>query len=174
MSLSIHMPASVSFPSTPSAPSSPSSSKHSSRSPHRSTSPSHSRRKSSLCLNQPIVIPVPPGLLSSPHLHAQSMLPKYPAAHVPSQKDEDWLGDTIPISTNGMHDDDARGVLGKKGQSDIIGSKGMADGRNNWIREERSGRPTAPTRKISTTSPPLVHWRAQHPPSSFHPEEQHH
>ncbi|TFK72525.1 hypothetical protein BDN72DRAFT_836092 [Pluteus cervinus] len=59
-------------------------------------------RKKSLCLpNQPLHVPVPPSLLQSPYLNSpQSIFQRAASApRLPSEEDEEWLQDTVPLSS---------------------------------------------------------------------------
>ncbi|KAF8638520.1 hypothetical protein AX16_010502 [Volvariella volvacea WC 439] len=76
-------------------------------------------RKRSLCLpnpNQSLHVPIPPSLLQSPYLNSpQSIFQRTVSApRLPSEEDEEWLQDTVPISGQiraGSYDRDGNGYL---------------------------------------------------------------
>ncbi|KAG6920004.1 hypothetical protein DXG01_013353 [Tephrocybe rancida] len=58
-----------------------------------------SRRKSLQLPPRPVKVPIPPSLLQSPYLDPQSIFQRtISAPHYPSEEDERWLQDTVPLS----------------------------------------------------------------------------
>ncbi|KAK7466902.1 hypothetical protein VKT23_003966 [Stygiomarasmius scandens] len=71
-------------------------------------------RQSSLKLTKANVhIPIPPSLLQSPHLNPESIFQKVASApSTPSEADERWLQDTVPLTwTKNTDGDDPSGSL---------------------------------------------------------------
>ncbi|PPQ68974.1 hypothetical protein CVT24_000363 [Panaeolus cyanescens] len=65
------------------------------------TSSSSSRRKSSLRLAQPPPIPVPPSLRTSPYLNCPAFKQDITSPRLPTEEEERWLQDTVPLSAEG-------------------------------------------------------------------------
>ncbi|KAJ2917664.1 hypothetical protein MD484_g2810, partial [Candolleomyces efflorescens] len=71
--------------------------------PSSSSSSAIKPRRNSLRLStQPHSVPVPPSLLQSPYLTAPKRPPPSQApSHVPSEEDDSWLQDQVPLSASG-------------------------------------------------------------------------
>ncbi|EAU88156.2 hypothetical protein CC1G_03828 [Coprinopsis cinerea okayama7 len=71
--------------------------------PKHGMMPKQTRRNSLRIPIQPPDVPIPPSLLHSPYLHA----PKFhgeEAPHLPSEEDEIWLQDTVPLGSSSSAD----------------------------------------------------------------------
>lgn len=111
--------------------------------------PLPSRRKSLRLSNQPINIPIPPSLLESPYLNSPESIFQRAVTSLrhPSKEDEQWLQDTIPLST-----DTTEGVQRPKS---------MELPRVEALRDEHPRSRSSEQRSMShhpTPSPPLP-WR---------------
>lgn len=104
-----------------------------------------SRRSSLRIPAQPPPIPIPPSLHESPYLNASLFKYDLSLPRSPSDEDERWLQDTVPLTQ---------------------GAKGTVDRRGSIMRRGRDTTPSPITDKsgvvIPSTplSPPIVHWRA--------------
>ncbi|TFK42906.1 hypothetical protein BDQ12DRAFT_298658 [Crucibulum laeve] len=151
--------------------------------PHHqpSTQPRQSlkRRKSLRLPSQPPPIPIPPSLLQSPYLNSPQSIFKrdLSAPRMPSQEDEQWLQDTIPMPSHGTEVEPDRSQERKDAAPQVtrwsVGSGARATeeaakcegtypptrGRCPKPKPRSSFHATAPP------SPPLIHWRQM--PSRF-------
>ncbi|KAF8892614.1 hypothetical protein BD779DRAFT_1670291 [Infundibulicybe gibba] len=104
-------------------------------------------RSHSLCLpNQPLHIPIPPSLLKSPYLNSpESIFQRIVSTpRFPSEEDEQWLQDTVPLPREMQKEKDQMRMRGNS-------HAGAMSGR------DREGH-------HAPSSPPLVRWRPSVPP----------
>ncbi|KAH0584275.1 hypothetical protein H2248_009823 [Termitomyces sp. 'cryptogamus'] len=110
-----------------------------------------SRRKSLQLHHRPVSVPIPPSLLQSPHLHPQSIFQRNLdfAPHFPTEEDEKWLQDTIPIEHNKKR--------GRLSTSSISSSSSPTTTDSSMQYRPHSIGP-GPT--FIPASPPIVRWRS--------------
>ena len=121
------------------------------------------RRHSLRIPTQPPPTPIPPSLRESPYLNATLFNHDLSLPRSPSDEDERWLQDTVPLTQGGTTTAKGSGV-DRKGS--IV--------RRSWPADPRSRRDTTSSSSPTTTtdrsdravipppplSPPIVHWRA--------------
>ena len=119
-----------------------------------------SRRHSLRIPAQPPPTPIPPSLRESPYLNATLFNHDLSLPRSPSDEDEQWLQDTVPVAQGGTTSAKGSGV-DRKGS--IV--------RRSWPVEPRSRDITSSPSPITDRSdhgviptppqsPPIVHWRA--------------
>jgi hypothetical protein len=116
------------------------------------------RRHSLRIPAQPPPTPIPPSLRESPYLNATLFNHDLSLPRLPSDEDERWLQDTVPLTQGGTTNAKGSGV-DRKGS--IV--------RRSWPVDPRS-RDTTPSPTTDGSdravipppplSPPIVHWRA--------------
>ncbi|KAG6829982.1 hypothetical protein H0H87_009589 [Tephrocybe sp. NHM501043] len=107
-----------------------------------------SRRKSLQLPPRPIDVPIPPSLLESPYLNPQSIFQRtISAPHNPSEDDERWLQDTVPI----LPDNSKK--MGRLSGTSTSSTSTDSEGLGPPPRPQSIGPSLAPP------SPPIVRWR---------------
>jgi len=107
-------------------------------------------RRHSLCIPaQPPPIPIPPSLRESPYLNATLFKYDLSLPRSPSDEDERWLQDTVPLTQGRTV---AKGAVDLNRRGSIV-RRSCQPGRDT---------PTTDRSVISPPpqSPPIVHWRA--------------
>lgn len=119
------------------------------------------RRHSLRIPAQPPPTPIPPSLRESPYLNATLFNHDLSLPRLPSDEDERWLQDTVPLAQEGTTNAKASGV-DRKGS--IVRRSWPVDprSRNTTFSEsspttDESDRAVIPPPPLS---PPIVHWRA--------------
>jgi len=109
------------------------------------------RRRSLRLPSRPVDIPIPPSLLQSPYLNSPESIfqRNLPSPRQPSEEDEQWLQDTIPLSPN-VRNDGEQSTRSTEVPHFVDGSKG----------EQPRGRNLVPRSIPHPTSPsPPLRWR---------------
>lgn len=130
---------------------------------HKISMPDASRPKSLRLSSRPVNVPVPPSLAKSPHLHSpQSIFRRaISVPRLPSEEDEVWLRDTVPLA-NQMGEEPRNGVgAGKPSLSE--GSSHSTSTNGVQVEEVMRGRSEelrvlAHSMALTPPSPPLVRW----------------
>lgn len=109
--------------------------------------------------SQPIHIPIPPSLVESPHLYSpQSIFRRASSTPaLPSQEDEEWLRDTIPLGT----EEGQKEPTPSSSRSPLVSS--VTEGEKVTQSRGRSSDPRI--RSNVPPSPPLVRWRQSTSPA---------
>ncbi|KAF5386759.1 hypothetical protein D9615_001818 [Tricholomella constricta] len=119
-----------------------------------------SRRKSLQLPPQPLDIPIPPSLLQSPYLNSpESIFQRtLSAPHKPSEEDEQWLQDTVPLSLDSRDEQRKRARLST---SSDMSSQGPSSAEESSEDSAHSStfRPNSTGPSQAPPSPPLVRWR---------------
>lgn len=118
------------------------------------------RRHSLRIPAQPPPIPIPPSLRESPYLNATLFKYDLSLPRSPSDEDERWLQDTVPL---------AQGGTITKGTSVDLNRRGSIVRRSRQPGRHTTPSPTTNSRSSEgavtlppppSPSPPIVHWRA--------------
>jgi len=117
------------------------------------------RRHSLRIPAQPPPIPIPPSLRESPYLNATLFKHALSLPRSPSDEDERWLQDTVPLTQGGTI---------SKGTSVDLNRRGSIVRRSRQPSRHTTPSPTSTNRSEGTVtlppppspSPPIVHWRA--------------
>ena len=118
------------------------------------------RRHSLRIPAQPPPTPIPPSLRESPYLHATVFSHDLSLPRSPSDEDEQWLQDTVPLAHGGTTNAKASGV-DRKGsivrRSWPVDARSLNTTSSPSPATDRSDRAVIPPPPLS---PPIVHWRA--------------
>jgi len=108
--------------------------------------------------SRPVYIPIPPSLIQSPYLLSpQSVFRRVNStSQIPSQEDEEWLRDTVPLE-----------LERRDGNGDRAGlfPNALTCTNDEEISRERARNFKLNLPQLNAPSPPLVHWRLQESPS---------
>ncbi|KAG5645013.1 hypothetical protein DXG03_007290 [Asterophora parasitica] len=119
-----------------------------------------SRRKSLQLPPQPLDIPIPPSLLQSPYLNSESIFQRtLSAPHKPTEEDEQWLQDTVPLSLDSQ-DDHRKHARLSTSSSASSGPSSAGESSEDSSRSP-SSRPQSTGPHHAPPSPPLVRSRRQ-------------
>jgi len=118
--------------------------------------PDASRPKSLRLSSKPVNVPVPPSLAKSPHLHSpQSIFRRaISVPRLPSEEDEVWLRDTVPLAKETKGEAKNGAESGKPSQSQTPKNNGgeeVVRGRSEDLRVLAHS-------TLAPPSPPLARW----------------
>lgn len=114
-------------------------------------------RRKSLQLPHKFDVPIPPSLLQSPYLTSpESIFQRNVSPHKhPSEEDEQWLQDTVPLSLDDR--DDAK----KRGRLSMSSTSSSQSHTSDDPNHAQFSRPNQQPLSYNPSSPPLVRWRHQ-------------
>ncbi|KAG6821159.1 hypothetical protein H0H93_005379 [Arthromyces matolae] len=113
------------------------------------------RRKSLQLPSQPTAVPIPPSLLHSPYLDPHSIFQRsLSMPHCPTEEDEKWLQDTIPLSSQKN-----MGRLSTLSASSTTSSTEASSPETHLAEIFASSRPPSLSTTLVPASAPIVLWR---------------
>jgi len=116
------------------------------------------RRNSLRLPPQPPHIPVPPSLKQSPYLNAPIFKCEVPSPRLPSEEDERWLQDTVPINSEGG--DSAKANFDRR-RGSIVQPSRYSPCQSGFSYPTSSSTPVSPATDSTPSSPSSAPSRAQ-------------
>ncbi|KAF8061503.1 hypothetical protein FPV67DRAFT_1673138 [Lyophyllum atratum] len=119
-----------------------------------------SNRQSLQLPPQPLDAPIPPSLLQSHYLNSPESIfqRSVSASHIPSEEDEQWLQDTVPLALDPQDKESKRGRARASPLSTQSTSSESSDNSRNYSPRMQSMAPRSSS-SHAPSSPPLIRCR---------------